>query len=140
MVEYVSYEKLLSFWIFIYSFGYINNIFIYNPIILLFISYLFVIASSILIAYNYNKNTELFYFILVNSVIKLPFIFLLRNKKITFIDIIFTFLFILSYVIYMNIIEEDTVSYYMNIIKHIINNKDNGLETPLFSLYKYNML
>jgi hypothetical protein len=140
MIKYVSYEKLLSFWIILYSIGYINNIFKYNPIILLFIAYLFVIVSSAFIAYKYNKNTQLFYFILVNSVVKLPFILLIWDKKITKQDIIFTCLFILAYVIYMKIIDEDIINYYREIIRYIINYEDGGLETPLFSIYKHYIL
>lgn len=140
MIKYVSYEKLLSFWIFLYSIGYINGIFKYNPIILLFIAYIFVIVSSIFIAYKYNKNTQLFFFIVVNSVIKLPFILLIWNKKITTMDIIFTCLFIFAYVIYMKIRDEDIINYYREIITHIINYKEGGLETPLFTIYKYYIL
>lgn len=140
MVKYISYEKLLSFWIFLYSIGYINNIFKYNPIILLFIAYMFAIVSSIFIAYKYNKNTQLFYFIVVNTVVKLPFILLIWDKKITKYDIIFTCLFILAYVIYMKIIDEDIINYYREIITHIINYKEGGLETPIFSIYKYYLL
>jgi hypothetical protein len=136
MIKFISYEKLLSFWIVLYSIGYAINIFKYNPILLLFIAYLFAIISTIYIIYNYNKNTQLFYFILINSIIKLPFIFLIWNKKIINIDIIFTCVFIFSYVIYMKLIDEDIICFYRDIIQYFINYEDGGSVTPLYSLYK----
>lgn len=138
MKEDLVYHKLLSTWIVIYSIGYVlSHSFKYNPIILLYISYLFVILSTVNIINNLNKNTQLLYFLLVNSAIKLPFILLIWNRKITTQDIIFTIAFILIYVIYMTLINEDIVAYYGGIVKNIINHEDkDGIETPLFSLYK----
>jgi hypothetical protein len=140
MMNNIVYDKLLSTWIILYSFGYIINIFKYNPVILLYIAYLFVVLSSIYILFNYNKNTQLFYFILVNSIVKLPFIFLIWNKKITTPDIIFTCVFIVIYVIIMTLINYDIICYYKDIVKKIINHEDDGIETPLFTIYKKYML
>lgn len=140
MTKYISYEKLLSFWIILYSIGYISNIsniFKYNPIILLGITYVFVILSMIYILSKYNKNTQIYYLILINTVIKLPFIILLWNRKITITDIAFTILFIIAYVIYMKLIDEDIICNYRDIIIHIINYEDGGLALPLFPIYKH---
>jgi hypothetical protein len=147
MKEEIVYHKLLSTWIVLYSIGYVlsnasnasnaSYVFKYNPIILLYIAYLFVILSAVYIIYLYNKNTQLFYFLLVNSAIKLPFILLIWNRKITTPDIVFTVAFILIYVIYMTLINEDIVAYYGGIVKNIINHEDkDGIATPLFTLYK----
>jgi hypothetical protein len=144
MMEDFVYHKLLSTWIVLYSIGYVlsnasatSSVFKYNPIILLYIAYLFVILSAVYIIYLYNKNTQLFYFLLVNSAIKLPFILLIWNRKITTPDIVFTAVFLLIYVIYMTLINEDIVAYYGGIVKNIINHEDkDGIATPLFTLYK----
>ena len=144
MMDDFVYHKLLSTWIVLYSIGYVlsnastaSRVFKYNPIILLYIAYLFVILSAVYIISLYNKNTQLFYFLLVNSAIKLPFILLIWNRKITTQDIIFTCVFLLLYVIYMMLINEDIVAYYGGIVKNIINHEDkDGIATPLFTLYK----
>jgi hypothetical protein len=114
-------DKLLSFWIILYSICYIFNIFPYNPIILLYIALSFVIIL-VYILLNY-ENDILIYFIILNLIIKVPFILLIHRKKIYMIDIIFTIIFISIYFIYIRIINEDVITIYKELIWWFIVNK-----------------
>jgi len=107
-------DKLLSFWIILYSICYLQKIFPYNPIILLYIS----LSSVIMLLYvllNY-ENDILIYIIILNLMIKVPFIILIYRKKINMIDIIFTIIFISIYIIYIKLINEDVFTIYKELI------------------------
>lgn len=52
------------------------------------------------------------------------------------VDIIFTFLFVLSYILYMKIINADIYKVYEDYITSIID-ENKGRSEPLFPIYKY---
>ena len=68
--KYIPVLYFLSVWIVLYSYLYIAKIFPYNPIILLCIATGFYIINIGNIAYNYNENTLLVYYIIINSLLQ----------------------------------------------------------------------
>ena len=62
MMGEITLDKFLSFWIVLYSFGYVLKIFPYNPIILLGVSIVVFVAAVIITLYYHNKNSNLFYY------------------------------------------------------------------------------
>lgn len=134
--KYIPALYFLSVWIVLYSYLYIAKIFPYNPIILLCIATGFYIINIGNIAYNYNENTLLVYYIIINSLLKLPPLLMVYRDKINYNDIIFTIIFIIIYVIFMTLIEEDIICIYKNYTDFIIN-KNNGIMGELYYHINY---
>jgi hypothetical protein len=136
MTNIIRVDKFFSIWIFIYTIAYIFKIVPYNPIILISIALTFFVITLFIIIYNLNENSLLFYYIIINTIAKIIPLFIIINNKITNDDIIFTVYFILLYVIYMQIINEDIICVYRDYIEFIID-KDNGRESALYNIYIY---
>ena len=129
--EYIPILYFLSVWIVLHSYLYIVKIFPYNPIILLCIATGFYIINIGNIAYNYNENTLLVYYIIINSLLKLPPLLMVYRDKINYNDIIFSVIFIIIYIIFMTLIEEDIICIYKNYTAFIIN-KNDGIMGELY--------
>jgi hypothetical protein len=137
MKERITLDKFLSFWIVLYSIGYVLKIFHYNPIILLGIS-IIVFAFAVIIAlYYYNKNSNLFYYFVINFLGKIPIFIIIYNNNpgITHSDIIFSVLIILIYILYIKAVGDDILCVYRDLFLFIIN-KEEGREGPLYKYYK----
>lgn len=134
MAEIIRADKFFSIWIFIYTIAYIFKLVPYNPIILICIALTFFIISLIIIIYNLNQNTLLFYYIMINTIAKIIPLFIIIDNKITNNDIIFTVYFILLYIIYMQYIKEDIICVYKDYIDFIID-KDKGKESSFYNIY-----
>jgi hypothetical protein len=137
-------DRFLSIWIFIYTIAYLLKIVPYNPIILISIALIFFLASLFIIVKNLTERSILTYYVLINFIGKIIPLFIIINNKITNNDIIFTVYFILIYVVYMLIMNEDIICVYNEYIEFIID-KDNGGESQLYNIYKqiqnfFNML
>ena len=134
MAEIIRADKFFSIWIFIYTIAYIFKLVPYNPIILICIALTFFIISLIIIIYNLNRNTLLFYYIMINTIAKIIPLFIIIDNKISNNDIIFTVYFVLLYLIYMQYIKEDIICVYRNYIEFIID-KDKGKESSFYNIY-----
>ena len=128
-------DRFLSIWIFIYTIAYLLKLVPYNPIILISIALIFFILSLFIIIKNFNERSILIYYIIINFIGKVIPLFIIINNKITNNDIIFTVYFILIYVIYMLIMNDDIICVYNEYIEFIID-KDNGGESQLYNIYK----
>ena len=120
--DIIRLDKFLSFWIILYSIGYILKIFPYNPIILLSIAIVFFIFAMIIILYYKKGKIFPLYFFIINF-IKLPIFAMIyyQNKKINSYDIIFTIYFIVFYIIYIELISDNIFCIYYNLIDYNIN-------------------
>jgi hypothetical protein len=134
MAEIIRADKFFSIWIFIYTIAYIFKLVPYNPIILICIALTFFIISLIIIIYNLNQNTLLFYYIMINTIAKIIPLFIIIDNKISNNDIIFSVYFILLYLIYMQYIKEDIICVYKDYIDFIID-KDKGKESSFYNIY-----
>lgn len=137
MQDIITIDKFLSVWIILYSIGYILKIFPYNPLILLAISIAFFIIAVIIIIFYHNKNSNLLYFFIINFIFKIPLfaIVYLRNKNITDYDIIFTISVLIVYIIYIEIMMDDIICIYKDMISFIIN-KNEGRIPQILNNYK----
>ena len=59
MKNNITLDKFLSFWIVLYSLGYVLKIFPYNPIILLTLAILVFVIKVFIVLYYYNKKYNL---------------------------------------------------------------------------------
>jgi hypothetical protein len=131
MKNVITLDRFLSIWIFIYTIAYLLKIVPYNPIILISIALIFFIASLFIIVKNLNERSLLTYYLLINFIGKIIPLFIIINNKITNNDIIFTVYFILIYVIYMLILNEDIICVYNEYIEFIIDS-DKASEGAIY--------
>jgi hypothetical protein len=131
MKKVLTIDKFLSIWIFIYTIAYFLKIVPYNPIILISIALIYFIGSLFIIIPRSNERSLLTYYITINVIGKaIPFI-LIFNNKITYDDIVFTLYFILAYIIYMQVFEEDIICAYREYVEFIID-RDSCSEGALY--------
>jgi len=137
MKKEITLDKFLSFWIILYSIGYVLKLFSYNPIILLGLAILVFVIKVIIVLYYYNKNSSLLYYFIINFFSKIPLFIIIycEGAKLTNDDVIFTFLMILVYIIYIKAIREDILCIYRDFLYFIID-KEDGREGPLYKYYK----
>jgi hypothetical protein len=127
----ITVDRFLSIWIFFYTIAYFLGIFPYNPIILISIALTFFTMSLFIIIPRLNERSLLTYYITINTFGKIiPLLFII-NRKITMGDILFTFSFILIYVVYMLIVNDDIVSVYTDYFEFIIN-RDKAREGAIY--------
>jgi hypothetical protein len=131
----ISVDRFLSIWIFIYTIAYILKIVPYNPIFLLGIAIVFFAFGLLITIYNLNDKSLLLYYFVINFIGKIVPFFLIINNKFTNDDIVFTLYFILLYVIYMQIINDDIVCVYIDYMLFIID-RDKGREGALYNFIK----
>jgi len=134
MKKVLTIDKFLSIWIFIYTIAYFLKIVPYNPIILISIALIYFIGSLFIIIPRSNERSLLTYYITINVIGKaIPFI-LIFNNKITYDDIVFTLYFILAYIIYMQLFEEDIICAYREYVEFIID-RDSCSEGALYHYF-----
>lgn len=126
--QLIPTDRLLSAWIVVYAYLYIFGVTPYNPILLLYIAYSFVILSSIVIVQEGKNMNRYIMFLMLNSFFKLIPIILVWNHKITVYDIVFTCVFVLVYIIYMYLMRDDIICLYKDLVYYIID-QDKGRET-----------
>jgi len=133
----ITLDKFLSFWIVLYSFGYILKIFPYNPIVLLGISIIVFSVAVIIALYYHNKNSNLFYYFVINFLAKIPIFIIIynNNPEMKHSDIIFSVLIVLIYILYIKAVDDDILCVYRDLFLFIIN-KEEGREGPLYKYYK----
>ena len=136
MKNNITLDKFLSFWIVLYSLGYVLKIFPYNPIILLTLAILVFVIKVFIVLYYYNKNSNLLYYFIINFFTKIPLFIIIYcdNINLTHDDIIFTILMILVYILYIKAINEDIFCIYRDFLYFIIN-KEMGREGQLYKYY-----
>lgn len=135
MNNIISPDRFLSIWIFIYTIAYLLGIVPYNPILLIGIAIIFFACGLVITIYNLNEKSLLLYYFTINFIGKVIPFFIIINNKITNSDLVFTIYFILLYVIYMQIINDDIICVYRDYMQFIID-RDKGREGALYNIYK----
>jgi hypothetical protein len=136
MRDLITVDQLLSAWIFIYAVLYIFRLVPFNPILLLYIAYAFVIYSSFFILAYATDINRYFFYIALNTVFKVIPIMIVQNDKITSSDVVFTGVFVLIYVAYMAFLREDIVCLYRDLVLNIID-KDQGRQTSVANFVRH---
>jgi hypothetical protein len=136
MNKEIKTSSLLSAWIFIYFIFYYFNIFPFNPIFLLYIAFLYAYFASLIISFQTKNYNKLYFFILINTIFKIIPILLINHRKVVLSDIIFTYIFVMIYIIYMFLIKEDIICLYKDLLLYYID--DNlGRPTQIHNIYAY---
>jgi len=119
---YISNDKILSIWIIIYFLLYYLNITKYNPIILILLAVLFqIILIFIIFYYNKYNNINFNIIVLFIKLLMIYGLYYIKKINITAIDILFTILFIFTYLIYISLYNENIYDIYIDIINNNID-------------------
>ena len=84
----------------------------------------------------YNKNSNLFYYFVINFLAKVPLFILIYNNNpgMKHCDIIFSVLIVLIYILYIKAVGDDILCVYRDLLLFIIN-KEEGREGPFYKYY-----
>ena len=115
MQDIISSDRLLSVWIFMYFLVYFFKFAPFNPIILLYIAYTYGVLASFYISFYTHNYHGLILFVLVNTTFKTIPIMLVQHKTICLQDIMFTCFFVVTYVVYMQLIGDDIICLYKDL-------------------------
>ena len=135
MNNIISPDRFLSIWIFIYTIAYLLGIVPYTPILLIGIAIIFFVCGLVITIYSLNDKSLLLYYFTINFIGKVIPFFIIINNKLTNNDLVFTIYFILLYVIYMQIINDDIICVYRDYMQFIVD-RDKGREGALYNIYK----
>ena len=135
MNNIISPDRFLSIWIFIYTIAYLLGIVPYNPILLIGIAILVFACGLVITIYSLNDKSLLLYYFTINFIGKVIPFFIIINNKLTNDDLVFTIYFILLYVIYMQIINDDIICVYRDYMQFIVD-RDKGREGAIYNIYK----
>lgn len=136
MQNIISIDRLLSVWIVLYSYLYLLKMVPYNPILLLFIAYGFTLISSIIIALKSKNITRLIIYFIINTIFKLSLIIMIWKNKINVYDVLFSYILIIIYLVYMNLMKDDIVCVYIDLVKNIID-ENNGRKSQIMHYIDY---
>jgi hypothetical protein len=128
-------DFVFSYWIYIWYLLYIFtplNI-QYSPKFVLILG-LFdnIIMLIIMLLYGTDKKT-IFYFIIINIIIKVVPLYYLRNEKIRLIDIYFTFLLFIVFILWLHINKQSLTGNIKLIYDSLVYGKD---KTPFMAILK----
>jgi hypothetical protein len=127
----ITVDRFLSIWIFLYTIVYLLGIAPFNPVILISIALTFFVISLFIIVPRLNERSLLTYYITINTLGKIIPLMFIINRNITTSDIVFTVSFILIYVAYMLILNEDIVCVYTDYVEFIID-RDKAREGAIY--------
>lgn len=117
----ISPDKLLSVWIIVYLILYKLKLVKYNPVLLFYIGLLFVIFGSFYVLIYGKVSKRFLMFIILNILLKVIPIIILYKDKIQSRDVLFTFIFLIVYILYVTIRNEDVINLYKDIIMNVMD-------------------
>jgi len=124
-------DLVFSYWIFVWYILYKFKLTKYSPKFALFFGIIDnIILLFLMIWFGSNKRT-IFYFILINSLIKLLPYYTLIKEKIKLSDIYFTCILFLIFVLWLHINKQSLIGNIKLIHNSLLYNKN---ETPFLSL------
>jgi hypothetical protein len=121
--KYITIDKILSVWIYIYFLLYYFNLIKYNPIILVLLALFFQIFIIIVLLY-YSIYNKILVYIFIILFIKLLMLYGLYYKKklyITIADMVFTIIFIIVYLVYISLFNETPYNIYKDLLDGYID-------------------
>lgn len=134
MNNFISPDRFLSIWIFIYTIAYLLKLVPYNPIILISISIAYLVFTLFIIINGLNEKSILPYYLIIHFIVKIIPLYFVVNNKITNNDMIFTIYFVLAYIAYMQIIKDDIICVYRDYVLFIIDS-NKGRPDVIYYIY-----
>ena len=129
----LRFDLIFSYWIFIWFIIYKLNLITFSPKFALIIGLIenFIMLIMMLL---YGTHIEtIFYFIIINTFIKVIPLYYLRNTNINWNDIYFTIILFIIFIIWLHINNKNLIGNLKLIHDSFIYNKN---DTPILSLIK----
>jgi len=129
----LRFDLVFSYWIYVWYLLYALKIINYSPkffLILGLIDNFFMLIMMLL--YGTSKKT-IFYFIIINTIIKVVPIYYLRDEKIRMKDIYFSLVLFIIFVIWLHMNEQSLIGNIKLVHDSLLYGKDN---TPFMNLLK----
>lgn len=128
----LRFDLVFSYWIYIWYLIYAFNIIkMYNPKFALILGLLHNFTMFILMILYGTSRRTIFYFIIINTLIKIIPLYYLRNIPIKMRDIYFTFVLFLLFIIWLYMNKQNLIGNTKVIHDSLLYGKDN---TPFMSL------
>jgi hypothetical protein len=129
----LRFDLVFSYWIYVWYLLYALKIINYSPkffLILGLIDNFFMLIMMLL--YGTSRKT-IFYFIVINTIIKLLPLYYLRDEKIRMKDIYFSFILFIIFVIWLHMNEQSLIGNIKLVHDSLLYGKNN---TPFMNLLK----
>lgn len=124
-------DLVFSYWIYVWFIIYAMNYTTYSPKFALILGLIYnIVMLFLMIYYRTNKKT-IFFFILINTIIKIIPLYYLRNNTLKWKDIFFTILLFIIFIIWLHMNKQSLIGNMKLIHDSLLYNKNN---TPFMSL------
>ena len=135
----LRFDLVFSYWIYIWYIIYAFNIIkMYNPKFALILGLLHNLTMFILMILYGTSRRTIFYFIIINTLIKIIPLYYLRNAPIKMRDIYFTFGLFLLFIIWLHMNKQNLIGNTKVIHDSLLYGKDNTPFMSLLNQIKYN--
>ena len=135
----LRFDLVFSYWIYIWYIIYAFNIIkMYNPKFALILGLLHNLTMFILMILYGTSRRTIFYFIIINTLIKIIPLYYLRNIPIKMRDIYFTFGLFLLFIIWLHMNKQNLIGNTKVIHDSLLYGKDNTPFMSLLNQIKYN--
>jgi len=131
----LRFDLVFSYWIYLWYLLYVFKIISYSPKFALYLGLLDNIVMLVLMFLFGTSKITIFYFIIINTIIKILPLYFLRNQIIRLKDVYFTFFLFLVFVIWLHINKQSLVGNLKLIHDSLLYGQD---KTPFMSLLKNN--
>lgn len=133
MSKPLSFDLVFSYWIYIWYILYALKITTFSPKFPLILGLIDNIIMLILMLFYGTSVRTIFYFIVINTAIKVVPLYYLRNEKTKLKDIYFTILLFGIFVLWLHINKQSLVDNFKLIHYSLLYDKDN---TPFMAFIK----
>jgi len=127
----LRFDLVFSYWIYIWYLFYVYRFISYSPKFAIGLGIIDNIIMLALMIYFGSNVKTIFYFILINTLIKVVPFYTLRNETIRLKDIYFTIILFIVFIIWLHINEQNLIGNIKLIHDSLLYNKN---QTPFMSL------
>jgi hypothetical protein len=129
----LRFDLIFSYWIFIWFIFYQLNLIKFSPKFALIIGLIENFIMLIMMLLYKTQIETIFYFVIINTFIKVIPLYYLRNNDINWNDIYFTIILFIIFIVWLYINKKTIIGNLKLIYDSLIYNKN---DTPLLSLIK----
>lgn len=127
----LRFDLVFSYWIYIWYLFYIYRFISYSPKFAIGLGIIDNIIMLALMIYFGSNVKAIFYFILINTLIKVVPFYTLRNETIRLKDVYFTIILFIIFIIWLHINQQNLIGNIKLIHDSLLYNKN---QTPFMSL------
>lgn len=129
----LRFDLVFSYWIYVWYLLYTFKITNYSPKFFLIIGLIDNFFMLIMMLLYGTSRKTIFYFIIINTIIKVIPLYYLKNEKIKMKDIYFSFVLFIIFVLWLYINKQSLIGNIKLVHDSLIYGKDN---TPFMNLLK----